>query len=564
MKLISNTQSVLEAHRCSILELREQNALLNRQVQHKNAEIKRRIDLANDLKRAVTERRRAEERAEVLRQELDKRWKQSQRLQNENWSLKERINEHPTAAANTRAEKARKCMYWERGIGLVAWEEDESRGSVWSSLDSPRDEPLQPLPSYMMGTVASRARSCNTKRGPQDQQQHKETSNCASRSSSETVVDDSYCQNWNDSITPRTNVEYVEPKPHETLLPDHAWHRFLKARLGSQPCITAWTDDGWLKGPAGTVKLRSQFSKALLTDALDLAAEIWHAWGQAHQPEFMARYAPEGWWDLLLDRSTLNGRRCGVWDVWKGNHFDPAPSSWRVSELLYGSIGELRNRTYHFTRDDSTWPKRLHELVHPVLAFAKELEDHVRADRAKALLKRLFEEAGETYAFIERNQWLAELPGAQPWPHHYQELFATVRDSIAKHVDRQMAGADTYRTRLLPPCRYGSAVLRVAWHDNQRPHHVRQVLGEWDDPVSADRRADLSVALGYCQSHYGRNSPQNVWARRDGRTVHVERRVSVSGSDCKAMARAGWARSRWKDRSDPRTTLGWLDLAIKI
>lgn len=250
---------------------------------------------------------------------------------------------------------------------------------------------------------------------------------------------------------------------------------------------------------------------------------------------------------------------------WSGSHFAHTKNPWRVSDLLYGYIGELRNCTYHFERHTSTWPRRLHELIHPVLEFAKGLDDDIRADRAKALLKRLFEEADETYAFIERNQWLSELPGARLWPHHCQELFEQVRDSIAKHVDWQMAGADPYRKWLLLECRYGSAVLRAAWHHNYRPRPVRQE--EWDDPISTDRRTDLSAALGYCQNYYAGKDPHDVWVRHSGtagRTRHVERRVSVTGSDCKAMARAGWARSRWKDRKDPRTTLGWLDMALDL
>lgn len=294
MKLISDPQSILEAHRRSIGHLREQNTLLRQHVQHQKGKIKRRVDLTNDLKRAVKERRRAENTVELYKEQLEEAKKERQCVRDENFSLKDRINEQPSIAANKRAEAASNWMYWKRGVGLVALEENESCDLVYSNSDLSTDQPAQPLPSYVMGTAASRARSAKTGKGAKVQRQHGQASDCARREGTETLVDDSECPGSEESITSHTNIKYVEPKPHERFLPDHAWHEFLQARLGFQPCITAWTDDRWLQGPTGTVKLRSQFSKALLTDALNLAAEIWHAWGQAHQPAFMARHAPEG------------------------------------------------------------------------------------------------------------------------------------------------------------------------------------------------------------------------------------------------------------------------------
>lgn len=258
-------------------------------------------------------------------------------------------------------------------------------------------------------------------------------------------------------------------------LADDEWALTMRRRLGWDVHSLAQrtgTDLTWLRGPAGGVRLPSHFVKATQRAALDLAAEAFYGWGMRHRPDKMRRWAPEGPWDLALDRQSL-GDRYGIGMYPSGqitgafffsappDHMVPTNVADRLTRLAIDGFGrDLRNRSCHFNAKESSAAWMLHAQVHPVLEFAELAADEGCADGARALLAAVRREAEAAYDEVEGLALLRALPGAEaagvrPWAHHHEVLFQDVLTRFYKPWYHEYGEDRSYR--------YGGAVLHAAF-----------------------------------------------------------------------------------------------------
>lgn len=389
----------------------------------------------------------------------------------------------------------------------------------------------------------------------------------------------------------------LEPDYAETEFDDHSspksdhwseeeWHLMLQTRLGKRYVLTQWADDRWLSGRYGAVRLRSRFVKNILREALELAAEIWYAWCCVHRPDFIEYEAPEGPWDLHLDRQSLIQNGVGIYPNGKlsGCHFEGVPQAQRLTHLVFNCFGGgLRNELCHFGSKRS-WPSSVHWLVYPVLEFAMEVGDYPRAQKAVLLLQKLRAEAVETYAEIERMFLLSNLPEARTWEleHHQIMTFSKVLRGLefypdfwaTLHVDQP---SKERLAKLLEweKQQYGPAVVLAALQYRGQRRAVRALGLEahgWSMSWK-ERVYNPQEALGFA---WDADCPRflhdwkywhvySPWKRQQA--FSLKRRAgSVCGADIEGMDKSFEApkNSRWKCRRDPRINLNWLDLALNF
>lgn len=365
------------------------------------------------------------------------------------------------------------------------------------------------------------------------------------------------------TATSTTDEGAKAPDP-EPPLADEQWHHMLLSSQGRTFRNSSYVHDEWLHDKAGAVILPSRFTKTMLQRGLELAAETKWRWLQREKPELIPAWAPAESCELLLDRETMISRGFGYRD----NFFGPEHP--HAQRILMDKIGLMRNALAHFSHlREETQPAKLFGHIHAVLDFAADLGDPSGVEMAKELLEDIRKEAHETYDYIERNVLLAQLPGASPWAPHHVLLFERVQQEFKDHLI-----SETFAERFdldlgtrLPPrvySRYGSAVVQAAYHYS----HCSQTRTSWNEPLelkSADKELMLDEQLRYRYIPWAKipDNPNDPLPWTTPRPV-LKRRYSVCGSDCNAMARAGFANSRWKQRKEPRVRLGWVDLALKL
>lgn len=578
-------------YRCKIHEQKEMIESLEQQVARLEATIKTHCDMRHDI--ALYKRRLA--RAEQRRVEAEqKRQADHGHLYTYVTDLEHELRRYRDVDAQKAYAKSTTASRARQAFGATtqrpSWEskarvaQTSSAGEESSTPWSRRPDPDAPLPSFMRSTVASRARTADLSTAhPRLDKYDVLEEPCKTP---ESVYggrggEPTYLGSGMDPIDryyAKKRISFFAI-PKDGRWPDNEWHLMLEARLGKGYVLTQWADQSWLKGGAGAVRLRSRFVKDILHDALELAAEIWYAWCRVNRPEFVAKYAPEGPWDLLLDRQTLIYRGVGIYPSGhlSGNHFEGFPGAQTLTHLVYNCFGGgLRNTYCHFDSEDS-WPASVYALVYPVLEFAKAVDDEPRAQKAMLLLEKLGTEATETYAEIGRMVWLSALPESRPWEHHHAELFDTVLAELGHHVDSSLSAKEPWRrsadSRAWGRPTYGRAVLRAALEYRQRGRLVRQRCGLGSDWKGT--AYNPSEALGYSWGSWSQGnvalyyelSPEYIppapsWRQSERRT----RRISVCGADIEGMHKTHDAPkdSRWKCRRDPRLALNWLDLALKF
>lgn len=477
-----------------------------------------------------------------------------QRLQDHVEALESQQDECRCANKRAWAGKSSKG-YWKRGTGLVLGSSPDTSSS-WGYSSSSSNAGKAKKPHYMMNTSSSRAKLVPSKAFWNEYELSVEpftdstSFDCDTTSTWVSTLSTPQDQEAadhqpnhpvsladNPKTTDNSSPSLVQPCHLPTdIMPEGQWSSLLSERLGHRPAITAYVDDRWLAGYAGNIILPSKFCKTMLQDAADLAAEMWYNWGLQHQPEFMNTHAPEGPWDLLLDRSTLIDRSCGGFGERASSTFSP-------SRILFEKIPDLRNACSHFDSTENVTPTSIFRLIHPVLEFANSINDSIGAEKIKTLLKALYDEACETYDSIEKRIELTTLPDARPWAPHHLKLFKVAKEALSKEDDSGKP----------QPHSYGPAVVRAA---SNLDWHMQAYAGPgWKGNTSyteSDSTINLARELGYSPSSHDPTKWEKL--QSDGRRL---RRQSFSGSDCNA-----WTRSRWRCRREPRVTLIWADLAM--
>lgn len=570
MKLQYESLYVSEVHRRTIARLTDEKRALQQDVVCLRSTISKHRSMENDLAHYQRRVRKAEEKAWKYKDELDNNRHEHQRLVNRLYA---------------RASSPAVSSAWRQGSPATTWSESgdghwdsdsgwssttkwnsSSKTSSRQSSQAPSPE-AKPVPSFMRSTAASRARECKPLTNPEP----------GTKEDVHSISSDTFESEWeNDSqffhdCQMASQAQEKALGTQEAVLPDHLWRGLLQKRSHS---VTPFMSDApeWVCGYPGMIKLRSRFVKDLYHKALEVAAEVFYEWASIHRPEFIAENAPEGPWDLLLDRSTLISYGIGMYDngMLSGHFFSGRPGSWELTYLLFRGIGGgLRNTFCHFNHDN-TWTHQVFGLVHPVLAFAQEAGDERGAFRAQALLDRLRAEAEETYADIERRVLLSALPEARPWGYHHKSCFEKVLQDLRDYTDGRLQPSDKLRfqSNEWEGWKYGQAVLQAAFEYRRqgRMADLGNRIGiDWDVPGYKTTRA-----LGYDFSEWesldcdsNKTGKRSEWREEQG--MPRTRRPSVHGSDVEAMERANFPRpSRWKKRRDPRETLDGLDLALKF
>lgn len=578
MKLINgDLTSRTVAHRCRMESLTDENAMLRHEIASLEAKVAE-LQKFERIAKYHTFRSRLDRKTLVHALKNCYR-SECQQLRLDVAVLQEelsyfRARPQPKAyAMGTASSRARRATRLSSETPTTTW--SGQRSPISTPPSSAPDAPT-PLPSYMKSTAASRSRAVvDIPEEPQPETLHVDEAAKAIDEDEWGYASEEQCVETRDQSTSSSEDDTTPQGEAPQLLSDAAWHHLLERRLGPKFTLTEWIDASWLKTPIAAVKLRSKFVKNLQTEALDLGAETWYAWGIIHTPDFMRTFAPEGHWDLLVDRATLIQRGVGMYDSGSlsGTYFLSHPSPHRVTHLVFNGLGRgLRNSTCHFDRS-RTWPAQVYELVYPVLELAWALRDEPRARRAENILARLRREAEVTFDEIERRSIMAGLPGVQPWEPHHEELFEAINDSLQEYASVELgatSGMYISKERRWGQMPFGNAVVRAALEHGKYGSGSGTgwyLRSGWYGLNSPAPNCMLGYAYHTSWLHDVIGTGDSVQYTRERRHYWEQtarrRRPSVHGTDVPAMA---WAdeepESRWKLRRDPRVTLNWLDLAL--